>query len=137
VGGHSGIGATSARVKQLFHWPGMKHFIHDFVKQCQVCQQAKNERIKTPGLLKPLPMPTQARETVSLDFIERLPQSDKYNAILVVVDKFTKYGHFLAIKHPFIALQIAQLYMNQVYKLHGLPKTIILDRDRVFTSAVW
>jgi hypothetical protein len=82
-------------------------------------------------------VPTQARETVSLDFIERLPQSDKYNAILVVVDKFTKYGHFLAIKHPFIALQIAQLYMNQVYKLHGLPKTIILDRDRVFTSAVW
>lgn len=137
VGGHSGIGATYVRVKQLFHWPGMKQFIHDFVKQCQVCQQAKTERIKTPGLLKPLPVPTQARETVSLDFIEGLPQSDKYNAILVVVDKFTKYGHFLPIKHPFTALQIAQLYMNQVYKLHGLPKTIILDRDRVFTSAVW
>jgi hypothetical protein len=70
VGGHSGIGATYVRVKQLFHWPGMKQFIHDFVKQCQVCQQAKTERIKTPGLLEPLPMPTQDWETVSLNFIE-------------------------------------------------------------------
>jgi hypothetical protein len=72
-----------------------------------------------------------------MDFIKGLPKSDHYNAILVVVDKFTKYGHFLPITHPFTALQIAQLFLNQVYKLHGLPKAIISDRDRVFTSAIW
>lgn len=55
----------------------------------------------------------------------------------MVIDKFTKYGHFIPIKHPFTALHVAQIFLNNVYKLHGLPKTIICDRDRVFTSAVW
>lgn len=72
-----------------------------------------------------------------MDFIEGLPPSDHFNALLVVIDKFTKYGHFIPVKHPFTALQIAQVFMNNVYKLHGLPKTIISDRDRVFTSVVW
>lgn len=93
----------------------------------------KTERIKNPGLLQPLPIPEQAREIVSLDFIEGLPPSDNYNALLVVIDKFTKYGHFVPLKQPFIALQVAQAFLNQVYKLHGLPKTIISDT----TSAVW
>jgi hypothetical protein len=137
VGGHSGISATYARVRQIFAWPNLKSTVQDFVKQCQTCQQAKTERIKTPGLLQPLPVPQQAWEIVSLDFVEGLPASDQYNALLVVIDKFTKYGHFIPIKHPYTALQIAQLFMNNVYKLHGLPKTIISDRDPVFTSAVW
>jgi hypothetical protein len=81
-------------------------------------------------------MPSQAWEIVSMDFIEGLPQSDRHNALLVVVDKFTKYGHFLPLTHPFTALTVAQLFMDNVYRLHGLPKAIISDRDRVFTSAV-
>lgn len=79
----------------------MKKTIQEFVQQCQICQQAKTERIKTPGLLEPLHVLAQDWESVSLDFIEGLPQSDSFNAILVVVDKFSKYGHFLLIKHPF------------------------------------
>jgi len=73
---------------------------------------------------------------VCLDFIEGLPNSHNKTVILVVVDKFSKYGHFIPMAHPFTALQVAQLYLSQVYKLHGLPKAIISDRDRVFTSAV-
>lgn len=115
----------------------MKNTVQEFGKQCQVCQQAKIERIKTPGLLQPLPIPEQAWEIISLDFIEGLPPSDNFNSILMVIDKFTKYGHFIPLKHPFTALQVAQVFLNNVYKLHGLPKTIISDRDRVFTSAVW
>lgn len=72
-----------------------------------------------------------------MDFIEGLPQSDRFNAILVVIDKFTKYAHFIPVHHPFTALQIAKLYLDQVYKLHGLPKAMVSDRDRVFTSTVW
>lgn len=131
------ISATYAKVKQFFSWSGLKQFVQDFVQQCQVCQQAKSERIKSPGLLEPLPVPSQAWEIMSMDFIEGLPPSERYNSILVVVDKFTKYGHFLPLSHPFTAMQVAQLYMNQVYKLHGLPKAIISDRDRIFTSAIW
>lgn len=72
-----------------------------------------------------------------MDFIIGLPTSKIYNALLVVVDKFSKYGHFIPLKHPFIALRSAQLFMSNVYKLHGLPKAIISDRERIFTSAVW
>jgi hypothetical protein len=60
VGGHSGVSATYARVKQLFAWPSLKQTVQDFVKQCQTCQQAKTERIKSPDLLHPLPIPDQA-----------------------------------------------------------------------------
>jgi hypothetical protein len=102
-----------------------------------VCQQAKAERVKLPGLLAPLPAPEQAWSVVSLDFVEGLPTSYKFNAILVVIDKFTKYGHFIPLAHPFTALQVAQLYMDNVYKLHGLPQILISDRDKIFTSTVW
>lgn len=56
---------------------------------------------------------------------------------MVVIDKFTKYGHFIPLSHPFIAMQVAQAYMDNVYKLHGLPESIIFDKDKIFTSAVW
>ena len=56
---------------------------------------------------------------------------------MVVVDKFSKYAHFLPLSHPFTALQVAQLYLNHIYKLHGLPTAIISDRDKVITSQVW
>ncbi|WVZ76979.1 LOW QUALITY PROTEIN: hypothetical protein U9M48_024887, partial [Paspalum notatum var. saurae] len=108
IGGHSGITATYQRVKQLFAWPNLKQTVHDFVQSCPICQQAKTEHVKSPGLLQPLPIPKQAWEIVCLDFIEGLPQSDRYNSILVEVDKFTKYGHFIPLSHPFTALQVAQ-----------------------------
>jgi hypothetical protein len=137
LGGHSGIAATYSRVKSLFAWPHLKQAVQKFVQQCSVCQQAKIEHTRLPGLLQPLPVPTQAWEIISLDFVEGLPTSDRYNAILVVIDKFSKYGHFIPIHHPYTALQIAKLFLEHVYKLHGLPKAIISDRDPVFTSSLW
>jgi hypothetical protein len=72
-----------------------------------------------------------------MDFIEGLPKYGKFDTILVVINKFTKYAHFLALAHPYTTLSVAQLYFSGIYKLHGLPKGIISDRDRVFTSALW
>lgn len=137
VGGHSGFHATHKRIKNLFAWPKMKESIRAYVQGCEVCQQAKPERVKLPGLLAPLPVPKQAWSVVTMDFVEGLPQSNRFNVILVVVDKFIKYGHFVPWAHPFIALQVAQLYMDHIYHLHGLPQVIISDRDRIFTSVVW
>lgn len=74
---------------------------------------------------------------VTLDFIEGLPRSSSYNCILVVVDKFSKYAHFLPLSHPFTALQVAITFLNNVFKLHGQLIAMISDGDKVFTSNVW
>ena len=137
VGGHSGFPVTYRKLKQLFAWPSMKKMTKVFVQQCQICLQAKPDRAKYPGLLQPLPVPDGAWQVVSLDFIEGLPMSDYANCILVVVDKFSKYAHFLPLAHPFTALSVAKLFMRHIFRLHGLPLVLISDRDKIFTSQLW
>lgn len=137
VGGHSGYEATYSRVKRLFAWPHLKQSVKDYVAQCVVWQQAKTEKIASPELLSPLPIPDGSWQTLTMDFIEGLPKSKSFNCILVVVDKFTKYAHFLPLSHPFTALEVATLFMNNIFKLHGLPQAIVSDRDKIFTSNLW
>lgn len=107
------------------------------VQQCTICQKAKPDRSRYPGLLQPLPVPTSSWDIISMDFVESLPQSGVANAILVVINKFTKFGHFIPLKHPYTASSVAKLFMDNVYKLHGLPSAIISDRDKIFTSNFW
>lgn len=121
----------------MFAWPKLKESVQEYVQQCQICQRAKVEHCKQPGLLQPHDIPPQPWHTISWDFVEGLPRSKGVDVILVVVDKLTKYGHFLPLKHPYTAQQVAQLFFDQVYKLHGMPSRIISDRDPVFTSAFW
>jgi hypothetical protein len=134
IGGHSGVPSTVKRLQGLFAWPGLRKHVQDFVTSCPTCQQAKPERVKYPGLLQPLQTPSSAWQVISLDFVEGLPQSHGYNCILVVVDLFSKYSHFIAMKHPFTALSVAKVFMINIYRLHGLPSAIVSDRDRIFTS---
>jgi hypothetical protein len=107
------------------------------VKQCTVCQHAKHSNAAPPGLLQPLPIPAGAWQDISMDFVEGLPKSEGFSVILVIVDRFTKYGHFVPIKHPYTAKTIAKAVFDNVVKLHGLPKSIVSDRDKVFTSVFW
>jgi len=134
IGGHSGFPVTYARIKQLFYWPEMKLLLKNWVQSCSICAQAKPDRAKYPGLLQPLPIPDRAWQTISMDFIEGLPKSKGFTTILVVVDKFSRYAHFLPLAHPFTALTVAHVFMDHIYKLHGMPTSIISDRDRIFTS---
>lgn len=115
----------------------MKNTIKSFVEACSICQQAKAEHIPYLGLLQPLPVPDQAWKVVTMDFIEGLLTSNLFNCILVVVDKFSKYAHFIKLKHPFPTLQIAKTYMEHVYKLHGMHRAIVSDQDKIFTSHLW
>lgn len=136
-GGHSGIHTTIKRVSSLFWWPTLSQDIAKWVRSCEVCQRCKSEHVPYPGLLQPLPVPDQAWDTVTMDFIESLPKSGGKNTILVIIDKYTKFAHMLALQHPFSATQVAQLLLDNVFKLYGPPKAIITDRDKIFTSNFW
>jgi len=137
LGGHKGITATYHKVRDLFAWPNLKQSVIDFIHACEVCAQAKPEHCRLPGLLQPLPVPQHAWHTISLDFIEGLPKSKQFDTILVIVDKLTKYAHFICLSHPYTTLSVAQTFISNVYKLHGMPFVIISDRDRLFTSTLW
>jgi hypothetical protein len=137
LGGHSGIQSTYQRIKKVFWWRGLKGDVEDFIKQCSICQHAKSERCHPTGLLQPLPLPQGVWQDLSLDFIEGLPKSDGYSCILVVVDRYSTYAHFFPLYHPFIAAQVGQVFLDNIVKLHGVPKSLVSDRDRVFTSSLW
>lgn len=127
LGGHSGFPVTYRWIRQLFRWKNMRGFIKHYVQHCLVCQQAKPERVAYPGLLQLLPVPKLPWEMVTLDFVEGLPPSGQYNCLLVVIDKLSKYGHFLPMHHPFTAEIVAEVFLNSVYKLHGMPQSIVSD----------
>ena len=130
-GGHSGRDATIKRIKTIFNWKGLSKDVKVFVKNCRTCQAAKYDTSAFPGLLQPLPIPEEVWLDISMDFITGLPKSNGKDVILVVVDRMSKYGHFLGLSHPFTALQVAQAYLDNVFKLHGWPKSIVSDRDVV------
>eukprot|EP00253_Pinus_taeda_P015024 PITA_15024 len=121
-----------------YFWPWMKKNVAEYLAQCLECQQIKAEHQHLDGLLQPLPIPEWKCETISIDFITELPKAKKNNdSIMVVVDKLSKATHFIYVQSTYRAAQIAHIFMQNVFRLHGLPKTIISDRDVKFTSAFW
>jgi hypothetical protein len=102
-----------------------------------VCQQTKHENFKPLGLFQPLKIPQGAWQDISMDFIEGLPKSAGYDVILVIVDRYTKYAHFIPLKHPYYAHTVAKAVFNNVVKLYGMPLSIVSDRDKVFTRHFW
>ncbi|KAL2245946.1 UNVERIFIED_CONTAM: Retrovirus-related Pol polyprotein from transposon 17.6 [Sesamum indicum] len=137
LGGHSRITGTLQMLKLLFFGPNVKEEVNTWVKECKVCQQAKSENKAYPRLLQPLPIPEQAWACISMDFIEGLPKSDGKEVILVIVDRLTKYSHFISLEHPYTAVSIARIFSYHIYQLHGLPVSIVTDKDKIFTSHFW
>lgn len=90
----------------------------------------KPEHLKYPELLQPLPVPDMAWTHISMDFVEGLPSSNNKDLLLVVVDIFTKYAHFIALKHPITVQIVAKAFVENMFKLHSLPTVIVTDRDR-------
>ncbi|KAL3497445.1 hypothetical protein ACH5RR_040177 [Cinchona calisaya] len=108
-----------------------------YMRECDVCKRSKVDQCKNPRLLQPLLIPSQAWQHISMDFIKGLPRSASCNTIFVIIDRFTKYGHFFPITAYYIAQSVASVFFDNVYKLHGLPKTIVSNKDKVFTSLFW
>lgn len=130
LGGHSDIQNTYRRVKQHFFWQGLKRDVEEWVKRCNVCAQNKVDGTPYTRLLQSLPIPHRIWEGVSMDFIESLPKSERRDTIMVVVDRLTKYAHFISLKHPFSASDVAKAFMGTIYKLTGLPRVLFLIETR-------
>lgn len=137
IGGHSGVKATLARISAAFSWPQMSRDVKNLVKECSVCQQHKSSTQRPFGLLNPLPIPSQVWEDIAMDFITKLPLAHGKSTIWVIVDRLTKYAHFVALPTQFSAATLAPVFMTEIYRLHGMLKTIVSDRDRVFVSCFW
>ena len=133
-GGHLGFLKTLHRVKRDFYWLGLREDVKKHVKECDACQRLKVETYNVAGLLQPLPILDKPGLDVSMDFVEGLPKSQLKDVVLVVVDRLTKFVHFVPLSHPYIAAKVAHLYLHYVFKLHGISTSIVSDRDPVFTS---
>ncbi|GJY64927.1 putative nucleotidyltransferase, ribonuclease H [Tanacetum coccineum] len=135
--GHPGIKRTLALVEGTYYWPRMEDDVETFVRTCLICQQDKIEQKKSGGLLEPLPTPKGPWESVSMDFITCLPKSEGSGSIIVVVDRFSKYGTFIAAPPDVTADDTAKLFFRNVVKYWGVPQVIVSDRDPRFTGRFW
>ena len=138
VGGHQGVARTYDSIVKRFYFPKMKKIVERYVRSCVQCQRNKSKNDKVIGLLNPLETPSEPWETISMDFIVRLPITKKgFDAIVVFVDKLTKRVIIRPCKVNDTAEDIARIYLDGVVREHGLSKHIISDRDTKFTSKFW
>ncbi|GBG64020.1 hypothetical protein CBR_g40266 [Chara braunii] len=137
--GHLGVFKTLDRLYRHYYWEHHRPFTKEYVRTCRICQEANIPNPPPYGLLQPLPIPTQRWTSVSMDFIGPLrpPTPRGHDAIFVVVCRLTKHAHFLPCKYASSAKDIASLYFNRIAIHHGLPTSIVFDRDPRFTSHFW
>jgi len=105
-----------------------------FVKECDVCQRSKHQTLSAVGLLQPLLIPQLIWQEVSMNFIFRLPKSQGYEVIMVVVDGLSKYAHFVLVKHHFSSKTIVGLFVREIIQLYGFLSAIVSNRDPTFLS---
>ncbi|GJP60900.1 hypothetical protein CLOP_g18114 [Closterium sp. NIES-67] len=136
--GHFGSNMTLTGIAKHYYWPHVAENVQNFVTSCDTCQRMKSSKQKKAGLLQPLPVPEQPWQVVSLDFIIGLPPTTSgHDAILVVINKFSKMGHFIPTHTIACTEETAQLFVRYIISQHGIPTTLISDRDPKFTSKFW
>jgi hypothetical protein len=134
LAGHYGQDKTHELLSRNYTWPNMRQYVNEYVRSCETCARNKVPRQRPHGPLRPLPIPPAPWKSVSMDFIVELPSSNGFNAIYVAVDRFTKMAHFVPTTTDVTAEGTAKLYLQNVFRLHGLPSDIVSDRGTQFTS---
>jgi hypothetical protein len=125
-------------LKVRFWWEKIREDIAEYVARCDTCQRVKAEHQRPAGLLQPLEIPTWKWEDISMDFIVGLPRTQKGDdSIWVIVDRLTKVAHIIPVKTTFETHKLAELYIDNILKFHGAPKSIVSDRGPQFTAKFW
>ncbi|QRV73872.1 Retrotransposable element Tf2 protein [Ceratobasidium sp. AG-Ba] len=132
IAGHQGQARTLELISRRYYWPAMKQQVNQFVETCEICQRSKGHKQYAPP--KPLPIPQKPWEDIAYDFIVKLPESQGMDSILVVIDRFSRQAHFIPCLESTNAEGVADLFIKEVWKLHGLPKTTVSDRGATFNS---
>ena len=127
VAGHPGIYRMLELLTRKFYWPTMRKSIKLYIKSCESCLRSKHSNLVPVGLLQPIPIPQCPWEEIAYDLIVALPESDSFNAIFTVVDRFSKMVHFIPTISKATASDVANLFVTHVWKLHGLPRKTISD----------
>jgi hypothetical protein len=132
---HPGSTKMYQDLRQNFWWTRMKWEIAKYMSECDTCQRVKASHLKVSGTLQPLPIPSWKWEDISMDFIVGLPQtSQKRNSIWVIIDRLTKTAHFLPVQTIYTVNKYAEIYLEKIIRLHGVPKIIIFDRGAQFVA---
>lgn len=141
LAGHWGVQKTKELLERKFYWPGLARDVREYVITCPTCQNIAIPRHKPYGKLDPLPVPGGPWQEVSLDFITQLPSSSigtkQYDAILVVVDRYTKMARFIPTTSDLSAPEFASLFHENIELKYGAPRGIVSDRDTRITSKFW
>src|SRR6267154_1965864 len=134
LSGHFGQNRTLELLRREYTWPGVRTFVKDYVKSCTTCARAKVPRHKPYGMLKELPIPEKPLNFISMDFIEQLPDSDGFTAILVVIDRLSKQAVFIPTHDTITSPELARLFLLHIFSKHGVPAHVTSDRGTKFVS---
>jgi transposase InsO family protein len=143
VHGHPGIKRTMELIQRNYEFAGIKDKVTRYIRKCADCQKNKHSTHAQYGEMQPLELPDEPWADISMDFVTGLPPSRDpatkllYNAILVIVDRFTKYAEMIPFRNDYTAVQLGYIILDRLIRYHGIPKSIISDRDKLFTSNYW
>lgn len=135
--GHTGVDKTYAKLAEFYYWPHMVRSVQKFVRTCDPCQRSKSSTQQPEGYLHPLDIPSRRFEAINIDFVTGFPLKDGYNEIMVVTDRFSKYGMAFPVTKTSTTHEIAKILLVNVVLPYGVPRYIVSDRDKLFTTTIW
>jgi len=137
LAGHPGVTKTIKNIRRRYWWPQLNAFVKNYIATCPECKRAKSIRHKPYGPLRFLPIPERPWNSISMDFIDGLPDSNGFNSILVIVDRFTKMARFIPTVTTIDSPALATIFLREIFSRHGVPADIVSDRGKHFISHFW